>query len=156
VKKISSEQSERFWRKVAKGDLDVCWEWQGAKTGSGYGNFWLGKATKAHRVAYQLTHGELPTELVVMHTCDNRPCCNPSHLKLGTHQENSQDMVSKSRQSRMSGEKHGMSKLTADEVSTIRQLLKGGERCNKIAQRFGVNRSHISNIKAGRTWASTQ
>jgi len=46
---------------------------------------------------YILHVGEIPDGMVVMHACDNPRCVNPSHLKLGTYQENALDCVAKGR-----------------------------------------------------------
>lgn len=53
---------------------------------------------KTHRVSYFLTHGHLPpAPLVIRHTCDNPPCCNPAHLVPGTYQDNARDCVERGR-----------------------------------------------------------
>ena len=57
---------DRFWNKVKIGDLDACWEWQGARDRDGYGQFKLdGKQTKAHRTAYRLAGGRIPDGMCV-------------------------------------------------------------------------------------------
>lgn len=56
-----------------------------------------GRMQLAHRIAYQLTFGEIPGGLCVLHKCDNRPCVNTKHLFLGTYQDNSLDMYAKGR-----------------------------------------------------------
>lgn len=87
-----------FWdRKVIS--PNGCWEWVGSKRDYGYGQvYFKGKpARKAHRVAWELTHGPIPEGLDVLHDCDNPSCINPSHLHLGTHQQNMDEMVVRGR-----------------------------------------------------------
>jgi hypothetical protein len=45
-----------------------------------------------HRLAYELTYGFPPSDRLLMHMCQNKWCCNPDHLRLGTSSENTQDM----------------------------------------------------------------
>jgi hypothetical protein len=89
---------KRFWDKVKIAGPNECWEWQAAIGTSGYGKMGFnGKSEYAHRVCFILEHHEIPKGLVVMHTCDNRICVNPKHLKLGTQKENLKDMTDKGR-----------------------------------------------------------
>lgn len=104
-------RAERFWEKVDKsGD---CWLWLGFVEPRGYGQFCetgTRKTVPAHRVAWELHHGEtIPAGLFVCHRCDVRHCVNPDHLWLGDHDENMKDMTSKGRQAR--GERHGYRKF---------------------------------------------
>jgi hypothetical protein len=68
---------------------------------NGYGMLGLGRRTDpktaAHRVAWTVAVGPIPEGLNVLHHCDNRPCCNPAHLWLGTQRDNLLDMVAKGR-----------------------------------------------------------
>lgn len=82
--------AQRFFNKVKK--TESCWLWEGAITGSRYGEFFYnGKVRLAHRVSWMLHHGVIPQGLCVCHTCDVRLCINPTHLFLGTYKDNLQD-----------------------------------------------------------------
>lgn len=143
---------ERFWEKVDKRADDECWEWRATKLKSGYGNFRLKKHhVSAHRMAYYLTNGTLPADNYICHTCDNRACCNPSHLWAGTNADNMEDMAAKGR--RHSGENHMWSKLTWPQVVAMRQIWKGGGVTQaELGNRFGVSRSLVSEIVRNKIW----
>jgi len=75
-----------------------CWEWQGWRHPKGYGDMsYRCKNWRVHRLAYHLFRGPIPKGMVICHTCDNRPCCNPLHLFLGTFDTNNKDMAAKGR-----------------------------------------------------------
>lgn len=76
-----------FWDRVDRSaGPDECWPWVGAIQSAGYG-FITGKL--AHRSAYELTVGPIPSGLTIDHLCCNRRCCNPSHMEVVTREENS-------------------------------------------------------------------
>ena len=52
---------------------------------------------RAPRFAWIVTNGPLPKGRIILHRCDNPPCCNPDHLSLGTHSDNMRDMAAKGR-----------------------------------------------------------
>lgn len=88
----------RFNTKYIIDENTDCWQWQGGKNNLGYGMIReFDKMRTAHRVSYELHHGNIPEDKIVCHTCDNRGCVNPAHLWLGTHQDNTDDMMRKGR-----------------------------------------------------------
>lgn len=89
----------RFWAKIDRRGQNECWPWRGEKYSHGYGRFVTTKGDyRAHRVAWVIVNGVEPDPLnVVMHACDNRPCCNPAHLTVGSNHENILDCIAKGR-----------------------------------------------------------
>jgi len=80
---------ERFWEKVDKGVADGCWNWTGALTSSGYGNFGINRVNFiAHRLSYEWLVGEIKENLDLDHLCRNRRCVNPNHLEPVTRRVN--------------------------------------------------------------------
>ena len=103
----SASLEERFWSRVDRSaGLLGCWPWSGAHNLDGYGQYRVGGrggvSWLVHRLAWVLANGPLPEDTsrgsggtLVLHSCDNPPCCNPSHLFLGTHRDNIDDMLAK-------------------------------------------------------------
>lgn len=81
---------------VRKGAGDTCWLWTGGRDGKGYGRVWRdGRRQPAHRVAYEILVGQIPSGLQVCHHCDVKLCVRPSHLFIGTQVDNMQDWTKK-------------------------------------------------------------
>lgn len=113
---------ERFWAKVDKRGPDECWLWLAASDQHGYGTFWTGeRLIKAHRFAYKLAHGDFDDALDCLHKCDRPPCCNPTHLFLGTAQDNVDDMLSKGRYSKVKGEDASNAMYSNEQVRQFRE-----------------------------------
>lgn len=88
---------DQFWSKVEKRGAD-CWLWTRYRDEHGYGRTWFdGGHITAHRLAYILTHGEIPDGAHILHSCDNPPCVNPAHLRAGTRSDNMRDKVARGR-----------------------------------------------------------
>jgi hypothetical protein len=148
--------ASRFWCKVKK--TESCWLWIGAQTRGGYGCFgiWNGHKTdlrRAHRFSYELTYGEIPTGLVVRHTCDIRACVNPAHLCLGTQEQNIRDMHSRGRAP--TGSKHHNAKIDEDIANTIRTLYAGGQPQASIARQLSVSPYVVHSVVRGLRWRET-
>lgn len=150
--------NDRFWEKVDKESSQIfyngtrCWEWTASKNITGYGKINIGgKLFGSHRFAYELTYGEIPDGLNVLHRCDNPPCCNPDHLFLGTHSDNSKDMSEKGRVS--FGENHWNSKLTEERVIKIRNEFSFGNITHtELSKKYNVSRRTIGDIVNKKLW----
>lgn len=146
--------ADAFWARVDRSS-DECWPWTGHTNIYGYGQTtWKGRATGAHRKAWMLTHGPIPEGLVVCHRCDNRICCRPDHLFLGTNADNSADMVAKGRAARIQGVAHYEAKLTPDQVAGIRRRWAAGETLDAIVPDFGLSRMSTWRVAVGRSYAN--
>lgn len=93
--------ADRFWEKVDRsGGPEACWPWLGASRDGRYGNFRVDNETvvRAHIYSCEQEHGPPPNpDDVVLHSCNNPPCCNPDHLSWGTQAQNVADMIAKGR-----------------------------------------------------------
>jgi hypothetical protein len=122
-----------------------CIEWSGALNSGGYPVTWHnGMIAYAHRVVVNAQPNE-----VVMHLCDNPKCVNPQHLKIGTHAENSADMVRKKRQA--VGERCGGSKLKETQVLEIRSL-QGKLSSRKVAALYNISKTNVLDIWRRHIW----
>lgn len=170
-----SVQSEAFIRRfgrklICNESMRDCIEWAGTRMdrGAGYGIVRIfGRAYLAHRLAYAIAHGDTPTTSLVCHTCDNPPCCNPDHLFLGTHLDNSLDCLSKGRNHAARGESHychlhpevmprgeenGFSYLTVSDVIRIRKLAASGVTYKDIGKIVGTTPYNVQSIVYRKTW----
>lgn len=147
-------REQRFWSRVDKspgqGPNGDCWEWQGKPMKHGYGSMhWGQKSHRTHRLVWMLTYGEMP-KMDILHSCDNRICCNPDHLREGTHRDNTNDMLMRERQSR--GEHRPNAKLTDADIRAIRAAPKVWGFQTKLSKKYGVPTSSISRILRGTIW----
>ena len=165
IPELSEKDKARFWSCVAIASPDECWLWLAATNRGGYGRFTLRsgsqKCFSAHRIALAILSGE-QRPLLAMHSCDNPPCCNPAHLSWGTVQDNSDDMVARGRapvgeksgrhthpETTARGEKHGLAKLTEEDVRCIRV---SKEKQRIVAAYYGVAHSQIGRIRRRQIW----
>jgi hypothetical protein len=139
---------ERFWSKVDRRGADECWPWTGWKSKQGYGSFWYaGSSTKAHRVAYSLTFGAIQPGMLVCHRCDNPPCCNPTHLFLGTIADNNADKYAKGRQPILVGENAPHAKLSDATVLHLRELHATGLYTQReLSRLFNIGQAQVWRI----------
>jgi len=144
----------RFWDKVRKSN--VCWIWEGARVGAGYGSFRVGgrkgKSLLAHRVSYVIEHGDIPDGCLVCHRCDNPACVRPEHLFAGSHKDNSQDMERKGRTGRCYGKRNGKATFTFEQAEEVRGLRREGMTYRALASRFGIANKTVYDILRRRIW----
>lgn len=125
-----------------------CLEWPFALGKGGYGNVWDGRNyTNAHRLMCAMAYGEPEGEMQAAHSCGNRSCVNPQHLRWATQIENDNDKDAHG--TRRMGEAVPTSKLTEADVRRIRSSTS---RVNELAREFGVGHQQISRIRRGERW----
>lgn len=136
-------------------ELGPCWPWTGGVLKSGgYGQMNINhKMWRCHRLSWIIANGPIPDGMTVCHKCDNPPCVNPSHLWLGTHQDNTTDMIQKGREKHPSGEAHNSSKLTEANVYSLKKLWITGEFPKAhLGRIFNIDRGHVGMIIKGTLW----
>jgi len=148
---MKTKDIERFKSKYQE-QPNGCWEWMTkSKTHDGYGVMIVdGVMRSGHRLSYELFKGLIPEGLLVCHTCDNPSCVNPSHLFLGTAQDNMTDKVNKGRSPK--GEKNASAKLTEEQIRSIKIELNDGGKVTHIAIKYGMSHGQVSKIKSGKKW----
>lgn len=141
---------DRFLDKIIIGD--DCWIWIGAKNGAGRALF---DNKSAARESYRRFRGTVPSDINVLHKCDNPACVRPAHLFLGTQLDNVRDMIQKGRNNTpgvSGGEKHPLAKLTWNDVKKIRALSSSGATGVELSKIFKIGRMQISRIIRKEAW----
>lgn len=149
-RKFIANRYTRFLRLVdTKGfEPSQCWIWLGAGKGNGYGSVRVdGHNITAHRVAYELFCGPVPSGADVCHTCDNRCCVNTDHLFVGTRLENMADCKSKGRAAG-GNRKH----LREHQVQEVRRRLAAGHSPRKVAVQMDISYETVTAIRGERSY----
>ena len=155
---IAPHLVERFWSNVNRaGGRRSCWLWTAGTFTRGYGQFRVGKKKwRTHRLVLALNGTDISRGIVI-HSCDVTGCCNPAHLRVGTHAENAADRDRRGR-GRFPGPANpargeangGGGKLTATQAAQIKRS-RGHARL--VAERFEVSISLVYQIRNGGVWA---
>ena len=141
-------RADRFWEYVGRKNRRGCILWKGATDRNGYGKI---DSVRAHRQAYELLVGPIPEGLCVLHNCDCPACICPTHLFLGTDQDNMADKKAKGRQAK--GESIGNSKFTLRQAKEILSRHRaGGITQADLAREVGVTKGAVNHIVKGRNW----
>jgi hypothetical protein len=161
---LPADVAPRFWKHVQIGAESECWPWLGAIADNGYGRFKRGGdrgVAQAHRVAWALANEQdVPDGLHVLHSCDNRPCCNPAHLRAGSQRENVREAYDKGRMrtpaSRF-GTDHRLGRRThckaGHELSGENLVLRpgvSGRLCRTCVNEHSRRRYHRDRLKVNR------
>lgn len=118
-----------------------CLEWT-ATLSNGYGTFVHNKkCINASRAAWISEHGEIPKGLCVLHHCDNRRCCRVSHMFLGTHKTNTEDMVRKGRDNWQTMRKFPIG--TREKVWALRQ---SGKMYREICKIMDLSMDQVKSL----------
>lgn len=127
-------------------ESDDCTLWPYART-RGHGTVRAGnQRVYTHRLSCTIAHGEPPTpKHVAAHSCRNKHCLNPRHLRWATHSENCHDSVLDGTSS---------AKLTPEDVRAVRRHPNANRET--VARHYGVLPNTITAILDGRTWAWLQ
>lgn len=163
--KAKNRPVERFLARICK--TDYCWIWTGPRNHRGYGSFSRRKGSIAtHRFSWEIHRGPIPENLHVLHKCDNRPCCNPNHLFLGTHADNMRDMAEKGRsckgdknnsrlhpESLRQGSANNKAKISESDIVAIRTTYRSGlVTLKQLAIPLGITEFTVSQIIRRKTW----
>ena len=150
---------ERFYSRIYINPDNKCWEWMGAKDSAGYGSMYVHcRMQRTQHLALKFFEDIIvPKNLVLMHLCHNKICCNPSHLEIGTYSDNIKMDFRDGRRRYTGfcehpGEKNVNAKLKAEDIPKIRERRKNGESYVSIAKSFNVDRTAIGFICRGQTW----
>lgn len=163
---MAKNTPENFWARVVgnRAQRNGCWNWTGATNSTGYGSLtYQGEHCTAHRVAAFLTGlvdsirapRDRTTSGFILHSCDNRLCCNPSHMRVGTYAENQLEAYARRRRTAYRGETHTNAKQTRESVALVRDLSVHGISQEDIAALLGVSQTSISLLLRRKTYVET-
>jgi len=143
----------RYFREVVMTyDGDECLQWQFTRQ-SGYGAIkYKGRMWHVSTVICELEYGPRPTPAhQAAHSCGkgHEGCVTKRHLSWKTPADNCADKLLHDTHNR--GERNPFSKLTEDDVYTIRSL-KGAVSNMALGKRFGVSATTIHMIHARAKW----
>lgn len=132
-----------------------CREWErGARDKDGYGRFtWNDRTHPAHVWVLELAtgHEQQPGECG-LHSCDNPPCCEPSHLRWGSKADNMADAKARGRLA--FGERNPNAKLSVESADRLRaRAVEIGDvhgRWMTLSREFGISDVQCKNIVTGK------
>ncbi len=126
---------------------ETCWLWTGGLSSQGYGVFGGRRYSKtlAHRAMLQLTGVVIPDGMVVDHTCMNRICVNPLHLRIvtkginATENSNSAGAINKLKTHCKRGHE-----FTKENTKQLRRGWRECKQCRILPQARQTNQRRIN------------
>lgn len=151
----ADERAVPFWKRVQRKGAGERWPWTGPLNAGGYGRMFIPgrppRQVASSRVAWVLANRRaIAAGMHVLHSCDTPACCNPQHLRLGTHDENMRDKVNRQRTAR--GAEFPHARLTDERVREMRSLRAAGETIEQLAEKFGVGNATVSRVCSRDRW----
>ncbi len=176
--KFALQQTARFWANTRR-SASGCLEWTAGLDKDGYGKFAVSLPrreknrqqqchVRAHRLAFEIVKGPVPSGLLVLHSCDNPKCVEPEHLSVGTQKLNREQAVARGRTAKgpehaartiamgLRGERHPGALLTVVLVRRIRALKLEGCSAAGIARMLKVSTASVYQVLSGKTWRSVE
>ena len=167
MQNLTHSDIDRFWSKVDRRTDDECWPWLAGLHSAGYGAFGVhmpggGMRMKpAHQIAARIAYGPANGRYV-LHSCDNRVCCNPKHLRYGTQLDNVRDAMARNRHvnppkskgnpNPPKGEAVWNQTLTEPQVRQIWSMHLARQNHSDISAALGVPSHVINDVCRGRSW----
>lgn len=156
-KSHEEEIGKAFWARVNIKEGEACWNWTGHVARDGYGRFYFeGKVYITHRLAYVLEHGEaISRNILVIQTCKNKKCCNPSHFEISTRKKQLEGMAKHGRVRGFAqrGENNYGAKLTRRQVGEIIKKFNSKNYSKaKLGREYGISRGYVTKIVTGVWW----
>lgn len=137
---------------VTRFGVDDCWPWIKSYR-NGYGAIkHQGRVYSAHRIAFIIAKGDPGEGMVVMHSCDNKSCCNPGHLFAGTPTQNNHESRERGSRTVNRGVECPHAVLNDKLVALIWVHRKMGLGARRIAHATGIRERLIDKVLYGHSW----
>jgi hypothetical protein len=154
--RVARGKGQQWLREVAIPYLGAqCLIWPFCVSKGGYPQTWeigagpRGGQRLAHVVVCIATHGPRPPGHDACHSCGNKRCVSPAHLRWDTKENNQADRRRHGTISVNRGTAHGRAKLDDGKVKKIRASTSPAR---ELAELYGVSVATIGLVRGHRIW----